>query len=161
MSLHVFAINIRDYVSYGSSFSSRRAICISSDSIPSRRDSKERDISPSCELGSSLRDIALCRSRRDSFMWSASRKSCDGLLIVATCSQAHGRAKSWCLAAIQRTQRYVREKKCATILLETFCRRVQLKDRGRDDDADNDGGDIFSMGEAWRLEIEGSTHPNC
>jgi len=42
-------------------------------SMPSRNDSSERDMWPSWELGSMLREIALWRSRRESLMWSASK----------------------------------------------------------------------------------------
>ncbi len=47
--------------------------CRSKASMPSRIESSDREMWPSCELGSRLREMALCRSRRDSFMWSARR----------------------------------------------------------------------------------------
>jgi hypothetical protein len=44
-------------------------------SKPSRIDSRDLDICPSWEFGSRFKDIARCRSRRESLIWSASRKS--------------------------------------------------------------------------------------
>lgn len=35
---------------------------------------------PSWVLGERLRDMARCRSRRESLMWSARRKSCGGFV---------------------------------------------------------------------------------
>lgn len=56
---------------------------VDSDSIPSRNDSSDRDMLESVEgLGSSFSEMALCRSRRESLMWSARRRSCDGFDMV-------------------------------------------------------------------------------
>ena len=53
------------------------------DSMPSRKDSRERDIWASWDgLGSMEREMARCRSRRESLMWSARRKSCEGFDMV-------------------------------------------------------------------------------
>ena len=47
-----------------------------SDSMPSRRDSREREMLDSeVGFGSRLREMALERSRRESLMWSQSRRS--------------------------------------------------------------------------------------
>ena len=41
----------------------------------------------SWELGSRFREIARCRSRRESLMWSARRKSWDGLAMMGAWSE--------------------------------------------------------------------------
>jgi len=51
-------------------------------SKPSRRESKERDMWPSCEVGSRFREMARWRSRRESLMWSARRKYWFGLAML-------------------------------------------------------------------------------
>ena len=62
-------------------------ICCSRLSIPSRIESSERDMVLSWELGSRFREIARWRSRRESLMWSARRKSWDGLAMFVTRSE--------------------------------------------------------------------------
>ena len=57
---------------------------VARDSMSSRKDSSERAICAVVDgLGSIERERARCRSRRESLMWSARRKSWDGLDIVA------------------------------------------------------------------------------
>lgn len=51
-------------------------------SSPSRKESSDREICPSCEVGSRFRDIARCLSSKDSLMWSANRKYWFGLAMV-------------------------------------------------------------------------------
>lgn len=52
---------------------------VDSDSMPSLKESSDLDIFESCDgFGSSLREIARCRSSSESLMWSASRRSCEG-----------------------------------------------------------------------------------
>lgn len=58
----------------------RSAVTFSS---PSFSESSEREMWPSCEVGSSLSDIARCRSSKDSLMWSARRKYWLGFAIFA------------------------------------------------------------------------------
>ena len=56
---------------------------VARDSMPSRKDSRERAICAVVDgLGSIERDRARCRSRRESLMWSARRKSWGGFDIV-------------------------------------------------------------------------------
>lgn len=52
--------------------------------MPDRNCSMDREICPSWLLGERLREMARCRSSRDSLMWSARRKSCGGLVAIAT-----------------------------------------------------------------------------
>ena len=47
--------------------------CCSKASMPSRIDSRDRDMWPSWELGSRFRDMARWRSRSESLMWSANK----------------------------------------------------------------------------------------
>lgn len=54
--------------------------CDSSDSIPERNCSSEREIWPSWLFGERFREMARCRSSNESLMWSASRKSCGGFV---------------------------------------------------------------------------------
>ena len=49
---------------------------------------------PSWELGSRFREIARCRSSRESLMWSARRKSWDGLAMLDDWSEVFG-IESW------------------------------------------------------------------
>ena len=56
-----------------SPFDSSLTVSASMASTPSRMDSSERDILPSWADGSRLRDMALCRSKSESFIWSARR----------------------------------------------------------------------------------------
>ncbi len=58
---------------YVSPVSENRVCSTSRVSMPSRIDSRERDMWPSWELGSMFREIALWRSRRESLIWSASK----------------------------------------------------------------------------------------
>ena len=51
-------------------------------SMPSRIESRDREMWPSWELGSRFREIARWRSRSESFMWSARRYSCDGFAML-------------------------------------------------------------------------------
>jgi hypothetical protein len=51
-------------------------------SKPSRMDSRDFDICPSWEFGSRFNDMARCRSRSESLIWSASRKSWFGFDMV-------------------------------------------------------------------------------
>ena len=60
---------------YGSPFASSLAASASVASMPSRNNSSEREMLPSCAEGSRLSEIALWRSRRESLMWSARRYS--------------------------------------------------------------------------------------
>lgn len=53
-------------------------------SSPSRSDSSDREICPSCDVGSRFNDIARCRSNKESLMWSARRKYWFGLAISET-----------------------------------------------------------------------------
>ena len=64
------------------------ATCCSRLSIPSRIDSRERDMVLSWELGSRFSEIARCRSSRESLMWSARRKSWDGLAMLGCLERA-------------------------------------------------------------------------
>lgn len=59
--------------------SSRLSLSTAMFSRPARKDSRDLDMCPSCEFGSRFREIARCRSRSDSLMWSARRKSWLGL----------------------------------------------------------------------------------
>lgn len=52
-------------------------------SRPSRRDSSEREMCPSCEVESRFIDMARCLSNKDSLRWSASRKYWFGFAIVS------------------------------------------------------------------------------
>ena len=45
---------------------------------------------PSWELGSRFKEIARCRSSRESLMWSARRKSWDELAMVVAWSEVFG-----------------------------------------------------------------------
>lgn len=51
-------------------------------SNPSRNDSSDLEIWPSCDVGSRFKETALCLSSRESFMWSARRKSWFGFDIA-------------------------------------------------------------------------------
>lgn len=55
--------------------SSRLSLWTAMFSRPARKDSREREMWPSWEFGSRFREMARCRSRRESLMWSARRKS--------------------------------------------------------------------------------------
>lgn len=59
----------------GSLFSSNRICSASRASRLSRKDSSDREMWPSWEFGSRFREMARCRSSRESLMWSARRKS--------------------------------------------------------------------------------------
>ena len=56
--------------------------CDSSDSMPERNCSRDREIWPSWLLEGRLRERARWRSSRESLMWSARRKSCGGLVAM-------------------------------------------------------------------------------
>lgn len=69
---------------YASSPSSpRRTTWFVIPSMPERKDSRERVMCASWEVGVRFREIARWRSRRESLMWSAKRNSWDGFDIVA------------------------------------------------------------------------------
>lgn len=59
--------------------SSRLSLWTAMFSRPARKDSREREMWPSWEFGSRFREMARWRSRRESLMWSARRKSWFGL----------------------------------------------------------------------------------
>jgi hypothetical protein len=48
--------------------------------MPVCRESRDRDICPSCEFGSRSSDIARCLSSSESLMWSERRNSCAALV---------------------------------------------------------------------------------
>jgi hypothetical protein len=53
---------------------------VARDSMPSRKDSREREMLESCDgFGSRFSEIARWRSKRESLMWSARRRSWEGL----------------------------------------------------------------------------------
>ncbi len=62
--------------------SCRRSTSCAKSSIPVLKDSRERDMCPSWEFGERFSAIARCRSRSESLMWSARRKSCEEFDIV-------------------------------------------------------------------------------
>jgi hypothetical protein len=66
----------------GSEVAPNRDCSASRASRPSRRESSDRDMWPSWELGSRFKEMARWRSRRESLIWSARRKSCDGFDMV-------------------------------------------------------------------------------
>jgi len=76
-------ISMGAYVSSPASW--RRACSFSSPSIPSRNWSSDREMWPSCESRERLSVFARCRSRRDSLMWSARRRSAFGFDMVTGC----------------------------------------------------------------------------
>ena len=61
---------------------SNRARSFEMPSSPSRSESSDLEMCPSWELGSRFNEIARCRSKRESLIWSASRKSWLGLDIA-------------------------------------------------------------------------------
>lgn len=66
--------------------SSSRILSFLTFSTPSRNESSDLEMCPSCDVGSRLSDIARCRSSKDNFIWSARRKYWLGFAMMwATC----------------------------------------------------------------------------
>lgn len=83
MTISVSAKRIAERsVKYGSLAACNLDASSSIASIPSRIDSSDLDMFPSCVCESRFNVVALCRSRRDNLTWSARRKTCDGFAIV-------------------------------------------------------------------------------
>jgi len=57
--------------------------CDSSDSMPERNCSSDREICASWLVDGRLSETARCRSSSDNLMWSARRNSCGGLVAIA------------------------------------------------------------------------------
>lgn len=66
--------------------SPRRMTSFVMPSMPVRKDSRERVMCASWEVGVRFKEMARWRSRRESFMWSARRKSLDGFNIATEVS---------------------------------------------------------------------------
>ena len=79
---------------YGSEASAKLRYSASNFSRPSRIESRDREMWPSCVVGSRLREMARCRSRRESLMWSASRYSCEAEAIFESTPELPGYHRS-------------------------------------------------------------------